>query len=152
MFRRIFIGTCRHFFTIVAQDDFRIIAPRGGGIVTIQFGQIRNQFRDDVHHLYRQRFVISDQPNRRIITVFGLRHQIRCNDKRVCGLIGQDQTIGWTSNHIDANAPKKNAFGFSYKLISWTYKDICLWQPEQTKSHRSDPLDPPHRHDFVSAT
>jgi len=65
--------------------------------------------------------------------------------------VSEDQAGGRARDHIDPDLAEQNALGFSDKLIARADKDICLWQVEQTISHRRNALHTPHSKDFIRA-
>ena len=83
--------------------------------------------------------------------MLGLADQIRRNDVWIGGSIRKDQAVGWSRDHIDANAAKEDAFGFGDVLIAGTCKDIGAGQAEQAECHRGDALHAAHRQNSVGA-
>ena len=106
MLGRVVVRGGRHFLAVRAKDHLGIIAPRGGGVVAIDLGQIGDEVRHKAHDLFGQRAIVRHQPDGRVIAMLGLSHQIRGHDHRIGGGIRQNEAVGRACDHVDADATK----------------------------------------------
>ena len=73
-----------------------------------------------------------------------LSDQIGGNNLGIRAAIRDHQAVSWTSNHINPNAAKQNAFGLSHKLIARS-RQLYLPQaePNSPKVMEATPWTPP---------
>jgi len=152
MFRSVLVRRCRHLLAIVAQDDFGIVAPSCRRVFAIQIRQIVDQTRYKVYNLFGDTSVVGDQPNRRVVAMFGLTDEVGGNDHRVRRVVGEDQAVRRPGDHVDPDAAEQHAFCLGDELVTGADKDVGLGQSEQAKSHRGHALNAAHRHDAIGPT
>ena len=83
--------------------------------------------------------------------MFGLADEISGNHHGISRAIGKDQAVGWSGDHVDANASEQNALGFGNKLVAGANQNIGFRQTEQAIGHCRNSLHTTHRKNGISA-
>ena len=83
--------------------------------------------------------------------MLGLADEIPGDKVRIGRFVGQDQAVGRTGEHVDADPAEQNALGFRHELVAGADQDIGFGQAEQAEGHCRDALDPTERQNCVGA-
>ena len=85
-----------------SRHDAPAILPRGSRLELAFDGALRRR---------GERCVVGDQDRLRARVMLGLRQQIGGDPVGIAGLVGDDQHLGRTGNHVDADLAEHNALG-----------------------------------------